>query len=67
MLMYTYFDQTRKVLCAMQVVEDAVAGNPNVTPVFPHSSGESLRGGNAPSTASVQSYSLGDMEEPGTE
>lgn len=39
---YTYFNPTRKVLCAMQVVEDAIAGAKNVSPVFPHSDDETI-------------------------
>lgn len=33
---FTYFNPTRKVLCAMQVVEDAIAGATGITTVFPH-------------------------------
>lgn len=37
---YTYFNPTRKVLCAIQVVEDATAGAKNVETVFPHKDNE---------------------------
>lgn len=40
--MYTYFNPTRKVLCAMQVVEDAMAGAKNISPVFPHDDEEKI-------------------------
>lgn len=39
---YTYFNPTRKVLCAMQVVEDAMAGAKNVSTVFPHEDDEKI-------------------------
>lgn len=39
---YTYFNPTRKVLCAMQVVEDAMAGAKNISPVFPHDDEEKI-------------------------
>lgn len=32
---YTYFNPTRKVLCAIQIIEDAMAGAKNVETVFP--------------------------------
>ena len=32
---YTYFNPTRKVLCAIQIVEDAIANADNFTTVFP--------------------------------
>lgn len=54
--MYTYFDQTRKVLCAMQIVEDAVAGNANITPVFPHRTGEKPNTGGVTEPTSPASY-----------
>lgn len=37
---YTYFNPTRKVLCAMQIVEDAMAGAKHVETVFPHEDDE---------------------------
>lgn len=37
---YTYFNPTRKVLCAIQVIEDAMAGSKNVQTVFPHKDDE---------------------------
>lgn len=37
---YTYFNPTRKVLCAIQVIEDAMAGAKNVETVFPHKDNE---------------------------
>lgn len=37
---YTYFNPTRKVLCAIQIIEDAMAGAKNVETVFPHKDGE---------------------------
>ncbi len=37
---YTYFNPTRKVLCAIQVVEDAMAGAKHVETVFPHKDNE---------------------------
>lgn len=34
---YTYFNPTRKVLCAMQIIEDDEEGNASeVSSVFPH-------------------------------
>lgn len=44
---YTYFNPTRKVLCAIQVVEDAMAGAKHVETVFPHEDDEVL-GGDGP-------------------
>ena len=32
---YTYFNPTRKVLCAIQIVEDAIANNDTLATVFP--------------------------------
>lgn len=37
---YTYFNPTRKVLCAIQIIEDAMAGAKNVETVFPHEDNE---------------------------
>lgn len=37
---YTYFNPTKKVLCAMQIIEDAVAGNKSSATVFPHEDDE---------------------------
>lgn len=37
---YTYFNPTRKVLCAIQIIEDAMAGAKNIETVFPHEDGE---------------------------
>ena len=42
---YTYFNPTRKVLCAIQVVEDAMAGAKHVETVFPHEDDEVLENG----------------------
>lgn len=39
---YTYFNPTRKVLCAIQIVEDAMAGAKNVATVFPHEEDEKI-------------------------
>lgn len=36
---YTMFDRTKKVLCVIQVVEDAVAGNETRKSVMPHEAG----------------------------
>lgn len=36
---YTYFDRTKKVLCVMQVVEDATAGTETRNSVMKHQSG----------------------------
>lgn len=36
---YTYFDRTKKVLCVMQVVEDAIAGTETRNSVMKHQSG----------------------------
>lgn len=36
---YTMFDRTKKVLCVIQVVEDAVAGNETRKSVMPHETG----------------------------
>ena len=33
---YTYFDQTKKVLCVMQIVEDATKSASYGNPVMPH-------------------------------
>ena len=37
---YTMFDRTKKVLCVIQVVEDAVAGNETRKSVMPHADAE---------------------------
>lgn len=37
---YTYFNPTRKVLCAIQMVQDTVAGAKNIETVFPHTDNE---------------------------
>ena len=37
---YTYFDHTRKVICVMQIVEDATAGTETAHSVMAHSSTE---------------------------
>ncbi len=39
---YTYFEPRRKVLCAMQIINDPHAANTNILPVFPHDDAESL-------------------------
>ena len=36
---YTYFDRTKKVLCVIQVVEDAIAGTETRNSVMKHQSG----------------------------
>ena len=36
---YTYFDKTRKVLCAIQIVDDAVNGAGEIKSIFPHKTG----------------------------
>lgn len=36
---YTYFDKTRKVLCAIQIVDDAVNGAGEIKSIFPHKAG----------------------------
>lgn len=36
---YTYFDRTRKVLCAIQIVDDAVNGAGEIKSIFPHKAG----------------------------
>ena len=38
---YTIFNQKRKVLCAVQIVDDAIAGSNVVSTVFPHADTES--------------------------
>ena len=38
--MYTYFNPTRKVLMAFQIVEDAMAGASHIESVFPHETRE---------------------------
>jgi hypothetical protein len=37
---YTYFDKTKKVLCAMQIVDDAADSETTRTSVFPHKANE---------------------------
>ncbi len=37
---YTYFDKTKKVLCVIQVVEDAEGSTTNWHTVMPHSADE---------------------------
>ena len=37
---YTYFNQTKKVLCVIQIVEDATAGNTATESVMLHTTGE---------------------------
>lgn len=37
---YTYFNPTRKVLCAIQIVEDASASEKSISTVFPHEDDE---------------------------
>ena len=40
---YTYFNPTKKVLCAMQIIDDAEeAVKPDGESVFPHKSGEKI-------------------------
>lgn len=39
---YTYFNPTRKVLCAIQIIEDAMAGAKNVETVFPCNEDEKI-------------------------
>ena len=40
---YTYFEPTRKVLCAIQMVDESISGDSGeVRPVFPHTEGESI-------------------------
>ena len=36
---YTYFNRTNKVLCAIQVVDDATEAKADVKPLFPHPTG----------------------------
>ena len=36
---YTYFNRTNKVLCAIQIVDDATEVKSNVKPLFPHPAG----------------------------
>ena len=36
---YTYFDNTRKVLCAIQIVDDSADASSNIKSVFPHPTG----------------------------
>lgn len=36
---YTYFDRTRKVLCAIQIVDDPVNGAGEIKSIFPHKAG----------------------------
>jgi hypothetical protein len=31
---YTLFNKTRKILCAVQIVEDAISGGSAIVPVF---------------------------------
>jgi hypothetical protein len=33
---YTYFNPTRKVLCAIQIIEDSIKEDSTLTSVFPH-------------------------------
>lgn len=47
---YTYFNPTKKVLCAIQIVEDAMAGSTATRTVFPHEDDELIeesRGGDS--------------------
>lgn len=39
---YTNFDKTKKVLCVIQVVEDAAADNASYKTVMPHAEGEKI-------------------------
>lgn len=39
---FTNFNPTRKVLCAMQIIEDAMTGSKNVSTVFPHEDDEKI-------------------------
>ena len=39
---YTLFDKTKKVLCVMQVVEDATAGNATGKSVMEHENEEAI-------------------------
>lgn len=41
--MYTYFDTTRKVLCVIQVVEDASGSTVTRNSVMGHTSGEEFK------------------------
>ena len=36
---YTYFDRTRKVLCAIQIVDDPINGAGEIKSIFPHEAG----------------------------
>ena len=36
---YTYFDRTRKVLCAIQIVDDPINGAGEIKSIFPHKAG----------------------------
>lgn len=61
---YTYFDQTRKVLCAIQIVDDAEAGTGAAgerKTVFPHPAGQ-IEESYSDSVAGKTSYSASDPE-----
>jgi hypothetical protein len=40
---FTYFDKTKKVLCAMQIVDDAADSDATLTSVFPHAATEHFK------------------------
>ena len=44
---YTYFNQNKKVLCAMQILEDASASDVEVESVFSHSEEEADNAGDS--------------------
>lgn len=75
---YTYFNPTRKVLCAMQIIEDTEAAvSSGVATVFPHEEGEaiseserdSVTGAFIPSADAIllgDKITVGDMISPDT-
>ena len=41
--MYTYFNKTNQVLCAIQIVDDAEDVEDDVRPLFPHPTGFTIK------------------------
>ena len=61
---YTYFDRTKKVLCAIQVVDDATEVTETAKTVFPHPTGFNIDESINDSVNGVHSGSGVETDDP---
>ena len=57
---YTYFNRTNKVLCAIQIVDDATEAKYEAKPLFPHPTGFNIDESNADSVNGVSTNETDD-------